>query len=200
MAPVPVGLAGLRELLLIRRLQQRDERAFEEVVRLYQHKVYNLVYRMLGNREEAEDVAQEVFVTVFKSIDSFRGEAKFSTWLYRIAANHCKNRMKYLGRRSYKSTGELDEAAEREMHANGNIRPHVDGPDAMLEGLQLERMVQDGIASLEEEHRELIVLRDVEDMSYEEIGSITGLADGTVKSRLHRARLALKDYMAKVFK
>jgi RNA polymerase sigma-70 factor (ECF subfamily) len=70
----------------------------------------------------------------------------------------------------------------------------------VLEGLQLERMVQDGIASLEEEHRELIVLRDVEDLSYEEIGSITGLADGTVKSRLHRARLALKDYMAKVFK
>ena len=192
----------LRERLLIRRLQQRDEKAFEEVVRLYQHKVFNLVYRMLGNREEAEDVAQEVFVTVFKSIDSFRGEAKFSTWLYRIAANHCKNRMKYLGRRSYKSTGELDEAAEREIQSgpNSTLRPHVDGPDAVLEGLQLERMVQDGIASLEEEHRSLIVLRDVEDLSYEEIGSITGLADGTVKSRLHRARMALKDYMGKLLK
>ncbi len=192
----------LRERLLIRRLQQRDERAFEEVVRLYQHKVFNLVYRMLGNREEAEDVAQEVFVTVFKSIDSFRGEAKFSTWLYRIAANHCKNRMKYLGRRSYKSTGELDEAAEREMYAspNSQLRPHVDGPDAVLEGLQLERMVQEGIASLDEEHRELIVLRDVEDLSYDEIGSITKLAEGTVKSRLHRARMALKDYLGKLIK
>jgi RNA polymerase sigma-70 factor, ECF subfamily len=200
-APGPFRMT-LRERLLIRRLQQRDEKAFEEVVRLYQHKVFNLVYRMLGNREEAEDVAQEVFVTVFKSIDSFRGEAKFSTWLYRIAANHCKNRMKYLGRRSYKATGELDEAAEREIQAspNGAMRPHVDGPDAVLEGLQLERMVQDGIASLEEEHRSLIVLRDVEDLSYEEIGSITGLADGTVKSRLHRARMALKDFMAKVLK
>src|SRR5439155_3317828 len=150
-APGPFRMT-LRERLLIRRLQQRDEKAFEEVVRLYQHKVYNLVYRMLGNREEAEDVAQEVFVTVFKSIDSFRGESKFSTWLYRIAANHCKNRMKYLGRRSYKATGELDEAAEREMqdaqpHA---MRPHVDGPEAVLEGLQLERMVQAGIAALDE--------------------------------------------------
>src|SRR3954469_23679553 len=113
MAAAPVGLAGLRELLLLRRLQQRDERAFEEVVRLYQHKVFNLVFRMLGNREEAEDVAQEVFVTVFKAIDTFRGDSKFSTWLYRIAANQCKNRIKYLGRRSYKMTGELDEAAER---------------------------------------------------------------------------------------
>src|SRR5215467_8015529 len=82
----------LRERVLIRRLQQRDEKAFEEIVRLYQHKVFNLVYRMIGNQEEAEDIAQEVFVTVFKAIDSFRGEAKFSTWLYRIAANHCKNR------------------------------------------------------------------------------------------------------------
>jgi RNA polymerase sigma-70 factor (ECF subfamily) len=192
----------LRERLLIRRLQEHDEKAFEEVVRLYQNKVYNLVYRMMGNREEAEDVAQEVFVTVFKSVDSFRGEAKFSTWLYRIAANHCKNRMKYLGRRSYKATGELDEAAERELQnaQPSAMKPHVDGPDAVLEGLQLERMVQDGIAALDEEHRELIVLRDVEDMSYEEISAVTGLADGTVKSRLHRARLALKDYMAKLLR
>jgi RNA polymerase sigma-70 factor (ECF subfamily) len=194
----PIGMT-LRERMLIRRLQQRDERAFEEVVRLYQHKVFNLVYRMIGNAEEAEDVAQEVFVTVFKAIDSFRGESKFSTWLYRIAANHCKNRIKYLGRRSYKATGELDEAAERELQdaQPSAMRPHVDGPDAVLEGLQLERMVQEGIALLEEEHRVLIVLRDVEDLSYDEIASITGLAEGTVKSRLHRARLALKEHMAR---
>ncbi len=194
----PTGMT-LHERMLIRRLQQRDERAFEEVVRLYQHKVFNLVYRMIGNAEEAEDIAQEVFVTVFKAIDSFRGESKFSTWLYRIAANHCKNRIKYLGRRSYKATGELDEAAEREMQGAqpSAMRPHVDGPDAVLEGLQLERMVQSGIAALDEEHRVLIVLRDVEDLSYDEIGAITGLAEGTVKSRLHRARLALKEHMAK---
>jgi RNA polymerase sigma-70 factor (ECF subfamily) len=194
----PIGMT-LRERLLIRRLQQRDERAFEEMVRLYQHKVFNLVYRMIGSAEEAEDIAQEVFVTVFKAIDSFRGESKFSTWLYRIAANHCKNRMKYLGRRSYKATGELDEAAEREMQdaQPSAMRPHIDGPEAVLEGLQLERMVQAGIAALDEEHRALIVLRDVEDLSYDEIASITGLAEGTVKSRLHRARLALKEHMAK---
>jgi RNA polymerase sigma-70 factor, ECF subfamily len=192
----------LRERMLIRRLQQRDERAFEEMVRLYQHKVYNLVYRMIGSQEEAEDVAQEVFVTVFKAIDTFRGEAKFSTWLYRIAANHCKNRIKYLGRRHQKATGELDEAAERELQdaQPSAMRPHVDGPDAVLEGLQLERAVQEGIAALDEEHRVLIVLRDVEDMSYDEIASITGLAEGTVKSRLHRARLALKEHMAKVMR
>jgi RNA polymerase sigma-70 factor (ECF subfamily) len=188
--------------MLVRRLQQRDEKAFQEIVRLYQHKVFNLVYRMLGNPEEAEDIAQEVFVTVFKAIDSFRGEAKFSTWLYRIAANHCKNRMKYLGRRSYKSTGELDEAAEKEAQEAqpSALRPHVASPDAVLEGLELERTVQQGIAALEEEHRVLILLRDVEDLSYEEIASITGLELGTVKSRLHRARLQLKEHMAKVMR
>ncbi len=191
---------SIRERMLIRRLQQRDERAFEEIVRLYQHKVYNLLYRMLGNQDEAEEVAQEVFVTVFKAIDSFRGEAKFSTWLYRIAANHSKNRLKYLGRRSYKATGELNEASEREAQdaQPSSIRPHVDGPDAVLEGLELERAVQSGIAQLDEEHRVLIILRDVEDLSYEEIAAITGLELGTVKSRLHRARLQLKEYLAKL--
>jgi RNA polymerase sigma-70 factor (ECF subfamily) len=192
-------MTALGERLLVRRLQQRDERAFEEIVRRYQHKVYNLVYRMIGNREEAEDVAQEVFVTVFKAVDTFRGDSKLSTWIYRIATNHCKNRLKYLGRRSYKSTGEFDESAERELAGApaSAVRPHVDGPDAVLEGMQLERLVQAGIAALEEEHRVLIVLRDVEDLSYDEIGAITGLAEGTVKSRLHRARLALKEHMAK---
>jgi RNA polymerase sigma-70 factor (ECF subfamily) len=195
----PDVMTTLRERMLIRRLQQRDERAFTEVVRLYQHKVYNLVYRMVGSREEAEDVAQEVFVTVFKHIDTFRGDAKFSTWLYRIATNHTRNRLKYLGRRSYNSTGELDEAAERELASTqpSAMRPQIAGPDAVLEGLQLERVVQEGIATLEAEHREVLVLRDVENLSYDEIASITGVAEGTVKSRLHRARLALKEHMAK---
>ena len=192
-------MGPLGERLLIQRLQERDEKAFVECVRTYQDRVYNLVYRMLGNAQEAEDVSQEVFVTVFKSVDSFRGDCKFSTWLYRIAANHCKNRIKYLGRRAGRMTGELDEAAERAMldaqpHA---MTPHMASPQEVLEGLQLERIVQEGIALLDEEHRMLIVLRDVEELSYEEIGQITSLPEGTVKSRLHRARLALKEHIAK---
>lgn len=195
-------MTPLSERLLIARLQERDEDAFVECVREYQDKIFSLVYRMLGSKEEAEDVAQEVFVTVFKSIDTFRGDAKFSTWLYRIAANHCKNRIKYLGRRARRSTTALDDAGEGELldaqrHA---MAPQSVGPDQALEGLQLERIVQDGIAQLDEEHRMLIVLRDIEDLSYEEICQITGLAEGTVKSRLHRARMALKDHMSRHFK
>ncbi len=193
-------MMSLKEHLLVRRLRERDEQAFKEAVRLYQHKVYNLVYRMVGNREEAEDVAQEVFVTVLKSIDTFRGDSKFSTWLYRIAANHTKNRMKYLGRRAYNSTSELTDATEREAQGKSDtagFKTQIAAPDAVLEGLQMEQLVQEAIASLDEEHRVLVVLRDIESLSYEEIGAITGLNEGTVKSRLHRARMALKDYMAK---
>ncbi len=180
---------------LIRLLQQHDERAFQKCVRLYQDKVYGLVYRMLGSQAEAEDVAQEVFVTVFKSIDSFRGDSKFSTWLYRIAANHCKNRIKYLRRRAHKQTSELDDAAERQLLGSGQStlgQQHA-SPVEALEGLQLNTIVQRAITKLDEEHRLLLVLRDVEELSYEEIMQVTGLPEGTVKSRLHRARLILKE-------
>jgi RNA polymerase sigma-70 factor (ECF subfamily) len=188
---------SLLERLLIRRLQQRDEVAFSEVVRLYQHKVYNLLYRMIGSHEEAEDLAQEVFVTVFKSIDSFRGESKFSTWLYRVAANHCKNRMKYLSRRSRTSGDGLDGVPEHSMEDAGSapLQSHIDGPEKILEGLQLEKLLAQAIAVLDEEHRLLIVLRDVEELSYQEIGEITSLNEGTVKSRLHRARMAIKEHI-----
>jgi len=96
---------SIAERLLIARLRQREEAAFNEVVRLHGDKVFNLVLRMVGTRAEAEDIAQEVFVTVFKSIETFRGESKFTTWLLRIAANHSKNRIKYLARRSTDKNG-----------------------------------------------------------------------------------------------
>jgi RNA polymerase sigma-70 factor, ECF subfamily len=191
---------SIRERLLLRRLRDRDERAFREMVEEHQHRVFNLLYRMIGTREEAEDLAQEVFVTVFKSIDQFRGDSKFSTWLYRVAANHCKNRIKYLSRRHDRDTGVLDDAAERAAVAQGGEpigAGHIKGPDRALEGVELDRMVQKAIAELDEDHRLVVVLRDIEELSYEEICAITGLPEGTVKSRLHRARLALKEKLAK---
>lgn len=184
------------EGLLIRKLRERDEKAFREIVERYGDTVYNLTYRMLGNREEAEDVSQEVFITVFKSIDSFRGDSKFSTWLYRIAVNHCKNRIKYLSRRHDRDQSEYDEEVERDQAAGAATAPApVPRPDKQLEGVELEQIMQRCIAGLDEEHRVVVVLRDVEDLSYEEICAITNLPVGTVKSRLHRARLALKKMM-----
>src|ERR1700690_647138 len=111
---------SLAERLLIARLKERDGQAFDEIVRLYGDKVFSLVYRMLGNRHEAEDVAQEVFITVFKTVDGFRGEAKFSTWLLRIAANQSKNRIKYLSRRP--TDGEIDDVVEARAAAEAPTR------------------------------------------------------------------------------
>jgi len=186
---------SLAERLLIGRLRDRDPSAFEEIVRRYGDKVFNLVYRMLGNRHEAEDITQEVFITVFKTVETFRGEAKFSTWLLRIAANQSKNRIKYLSRRPTEG-GEVDEAAQAAPGTPGPIaHAQIEGPDALLEAAELESLMQQAIASLDEEHRLLVILRDVEELSYQEIGEITGVPEGTIKSRLHRARMAIKEVL-----
>jgi RNA polymerase sigma-70 factor, ECF subfamily len=180
------------ERALIRRLQDRDERAFRELLELHRDRVFNITYRMLGNRSEAEDVSQEVFITVFKTIDSFRGDSKFSTWLYRVAVNHTKNRIKYLARRHDKKRDELDERSAETNSATSGSPARAAQPDKALASAQMEKLMQEAIASLDEDQREVVVLRDIEDLSIEEICEITGLPDGTVKSRLHRARLVLR--------
>ncbi len=184
------------ERRLIRRLKDRDERAFSELIEEQGDRVFNLCFRMLGNRQEAEDVAQEVFITVFKSIDSFRGDSKLSTWLYRIASNLSKNRIKYLSRRHDRSKVEFDEGVDRAAASSALTSPkQAKSPDDHVAGNQLEKIMQQAISELEEDHRILIVLRDIEELSYDEICEITDLAEGTVKSRLHRARLALRKKM-----
>jgi len=187
--PMPEGY----EEQLVERLKRRDEAAFNELVRAYEKRVFRLVLRMLGDRAEAEDVAQDVFITVFKSIDSFRGESKLSTWMFRVATNHCKNRIKYLDRRARGKKGELDELSEHDALESASMSSSsmVARPDQQAEANQIESIVRAAIAELDEDQRELVVLRDVENMSYEEIQQITGLPEGTVKSRLHRARLQL---------
>ena len=179
---------------LIERLVARDERAFNELVRAYEGRIVRLVARMIGNQEEAKDLAQDVFVQVFKAIGSFRGDSKFSTWIYRIAVNLCKNRVKYLKVRHASEQDELDSVTEKSL---GDARPAggqgLGRPDEQMAGKQVERIVQQAIQELEPSFRECLVLRDVEELSYEEIEEITGLAAGTVKSRIHRARAQLRE-------
>lgn len=187
------------ETVFVARLVARDERAFNELVLTYERRVFALVFRMLGRREEAEDLAQEVFVQVFKAIDQFRGESKLSTWIYRIAVNLCKNRTKYLSRRHADDSEDVDAMAERVPFsaAKGVSVADVGRPDELVEGMQLEIVVKRAIAQIEPDFREVLILRDVEDLSYEEIASVTGLADGTVKSRIHRARAQLRALVEK---
>ena len=185
------------ERSLLRRLRDRDERAFRELLESHRDRVFNITFRMLGNRHEAEDVAQEVFITVFKTIDTFREESKFSTWLYRVTVNHCKNRIKYLSRRHDKNRDELDESTDTDGVNGAIAAPAPRSPDKALESQQTEKQLLDAIAKLDDDQRVVVVLRDVEDLSIEEICEITGLPDGTVKSRLHRARLELRKRLQK---
>jgi RNA polymerase sigma-70 factor (ECF subfamily) len=188
---------SVAERLLLARLRERDEQAFAEIVRQFEDKVFGLIYRMLGNRPEAEDVTQEVFITVFKNIESFRGEAKFSTWLLRIAANHAKNRIKHLARRPTEGADPDDVSQVRALpdRPAPPVQAQIPGPDAMLEFAETDRLTQEAIANLDEDQRLLVELRDVQELSYQEIEAITGLPEGTIKSRLHRARTAIKEWV-----
>ena len=194
-------MAGIEdnETEFVARLVARDESAFNLLVVTYERRVFALVFRMLGRREEAEDLAQEVFVQVFKAIDQFRGDSKLSTWIYRIAVNLCKNRTKYNARRHANEQDDLDAMHDRAplSAAKGVSVGDVGRPDELVEGMQLEVIVKRAIQSIDPDFREVLILRDVEDMSYEEIAAVTGLADGTVKSRIHRARAQLRALVEK---
>jgi RNA polymerase sigma-70 factor (ECF subfamily) len=165
------------------RLRAGDAPAFEELVMTYQHRVFGVALRMLGNRAEAEDVAQEAFVRAHRALGAFRGDAKLSTWLYAITSRLCLNRLAS-GERRMARQGEdallrLSDAGPR--------------PDAALERRELETALGRAIAELPEDRRIVVVLRDLEGLSYEEIAQVLELELGTVRSRLHRARVELKE-------
>jgi RNA polymerase sigma-70 factor (ECF subfamily) len=184
---------------LLERIARRDERAFSELVNVYEARVFGLVLRMLGNRTEAEDVTHEVFIQVFKSVSTFRGDSKLSTWIYRIAVNHCKNRLKYLKVRHAHAQAELEDVADRDplTQAKSVTVGTIERPDEAYASREIEAVVRQCILEIDPQFRECLVLRDVEELSYEEIESITGLAQGTVKSRIHRARAQLRELVEK---
>jgi RNA polymerase sigma-70 factor, ECF subfamily len=184
---------------LLERLRARDERAFNELVKAYERRVFGLVFRMLGSRAESEDLTQEVFVQVFKAIATFRGESKLSTWIYRIAVNLCKNRAKYNRVRHAGEQDQLDDVAERlplSQARNANVA-QVARPDEAMAGRQVEEIVRQAISEVDENFRECLILCDVEELSYEEIAEITGLPVGTVKSRIFRGRAQLSELVEK---
>lgn len=181
------------EARLVQLLRKRDETAFNELVLTYEAQVYRLAFRILGGAEDAQDLTQEVFVQVFRSIENFRGDSKLGTWLFRITVNLSKNHNKYLARRQKKNHSELDESLGEGAHgALGVTSGEVPEPEAQAVGHQIERIVRDALNSLDEEHRTLVILRDIEGLSYEEVAEIAELPLGTLKSRLHRARATLR--------
>ncbi|MCG6552748.1 MAG: sigma-70 family RNA polymerase sigma factor [Candidatus Magnetominusculus sp. LBB02] len=165
--------------------QRGDCDAFDALILLYKDKIYNLCYRFLGVAADAEDAAQDCFMKAYTSINQFRFQSSFSTWLYRIAVNTCKNRLKSF---SWRNIARL--FAGEEPPEISDSRPL---PDKQIEKAELSKAVEKAIAGLPAEQRIVVVLRDIEGLSYEEISDVTGLNQGTVKSKLSRARNALRD-------
>lgn len=183
------------ERLLVARLRRRDPGAFELLVKAHQDRVYDFCVRMLADREEAFDLTQEIFISIHQHLDKFRADAKLSTWIFRIARNHCLNRLKYLKRRGRGRSDDFDETNELAITESmgGSARP-----DEAVSAARERELVHRAIQELDEDQRSLVVLRDVEGLSYEEIMEITELPEGTVKSRLHRAREKLAGILARL--
>lgn len=174
---------------LVEECLRGDSSAFDELVRRYKDRVYNVVYRFLGNHEDAQDVAQEVFVRAYKSLNQFEGRAKVYTWLYSIAANLSRNRLRDTNRKG-RNRGTSFEAREEagRVTADGNASPRD-----QVQAAELEEVLQACLDELPDHYRITFVLRTFEDLSYDEIADAMGVTLGTVKSRLNQARRMLRD-------
>jgi len=172
--------------------EQADEDrglSFEQVHRKYQDKVYNLILRLVGNREDAEDLTAETFVNAFRAWDRFRGEARVSTWLHQIAVNNCKNRFKQKDRRREREPVSLDDTIETESgELSREVADWRNAPERLLLDEELKLQIRKAVDALPLEYRTVLVLAQQEDLSYEEIARITNLSVPAVKTRLHRAR------------
>jgi RNA polymerase sigma-70 factor, ECF subfamily len=175
---------------LVDRVLAGDREGFSSLVLRHQKMVLNFMYRMVGERAFAEDLTQEVFLKAYEALPRFRGEAAFPTWLYRIAHNHCLNALKRKGR-------EIPVTALAKDPADGNPLTRSPDPaapaDELLERRELHAVVQAKLAELTPEHRAVLVLRDIQGLSYDEIAVALNLEGGTVRSRIHRARMELKE-------
>ena len=167
---------------LLPRLRAGNPRAFEELVIAYQHRVFGVALRMLGNRAEAEEIAQEVFLRAHRAIADFRGEARLGTWLYAIASRLCLNRL-----------ASPDRRLARGDDALMDVPASTPDAAAAAERAELDAALRAAIAELPDDRRLVLVLRDVEGLSYEQIAEALALDPGTVRSRLHRARMQLKE-------
>jgi len=186
---------------LVERSQNGEAAAFEALVERHQRRMINTAYRMLGDFDEACDVVQDAFLAAYRAIAGFRREAKFSTWMTTIVLNHARNRLAQRTSRACHECRSLDDDRDT---GDGPIRrePRSDAESAaeMLERKQRDARVQDCIDALDSEQKEVLVLRDLQEWSYEEIAGMLKVPDGTVKSRLFRARLAIKDCLSEIIK
>lgn len=181
------------DAVFIDKLRAGDADAFDELITLYSADIYSLLFRLTDNAEEAGDLTQETFFSAFRSIGKFRGESGLKTWLYRIAVNHSRNRFRWWKRRSRDKTISLDvslEDGERSLHES--IPGSSIDPETALLSAEREKALYAALGELPAKYREVVILRDIEGMKYEEIATAVGLNIGTVKSRIARGRYELQ--------
>jgi RNA polymerase sigma-70 factor (ECF subfamily) len=178
------------EAALIASAQKGDARAFNQLVMLYQSMAYNVAYRSLNDPDAAADATQDAFVSAFKAMRKFRG-GSFKAWLLRIVTNACYDQLRIKQRRP---TDSLDNLPVDQDHVR-YLRDEAEAPDEFVERQELNLMIQAGIRTLPVEQRTVLVLSDIQGLSYQEVAEAAGLSLGTVKSRLSRGRAKLRDYL-----
>jgi len=174
---------------LVSKAREGDQLAFSDLVRRYQDRIYNTVYGLVGDRDDADDVAQEAFVKAYRSLGRFRGNSSFYTWIYRIAVNTCLDWMKSRARRS---DVPIDRDVPGSPDAASPLYRPPESADTQALRNDLHRVLQEALSALSPEFRVTTVLREIDGLSYGEISSILGCSTGTVKSRLFRARSQLR--------
>jgi RNA polymerase sigma-70 factor (ECF subfamily) len=178
------------EQALIASARKGDARAFNQLVLLYQSMAYNVAYRILSDPDAAADATQDAFLSAFKAMGKFRG-GSFKAWMLRIVTNACYDQLRSKQRRPADS---LDDLPVEEDHIR-YLRDDAERPDEFVERQELNRLIQAGIGKLPDDQRIVVVLSDVQGMSYQEIAEVTGASLGTIKSRLSRGRAKLRDYL-----
>jgi RNA polymerase sigma-70 factor, ECF subfamily len=186
----PMVSAAISDAECVQNLQRGQTDAFEILIRRHEKTIFNLVYRMLGDYDEAAEVSQEAFLSAYRAIGTFRGDSNFSTWLYRIALNHATTRRKSLNTRQQRNVS---------IEITEPVSDPQPGPAETMEKKEIRERVQQALNSLEPDDATVILLRDLQDVSYEEVARVLEIPIGTVKSRLHRARQALKAELASYF-
>ena len=180
----------MKEDLLLEKARRGDQEAFGELVRLYEKKVYALTLRMCKNPDDAAEAAQEAFLAAWQGLKFFRGEASFSTWLYRLASNACVDLLRKEQRHRAVSGPSLNDE-----DTYMDIADDAATPQELAERSELREQIEEGLQSLSPEHREVLILRELHQLSYDEIAQTLDLDTGTVKSRISRGRKALRNFL-----
>lgn len=188
--------------LLVDRFKSGDEAAFNEMVIRYWDRIYGMVHQLLRNQQDAEEVTQDAFIRAHRGLENFRGDSAFSTWLYQIATNLARNRYWYWWRRKRDKTVSFDQPVgdDNETPLSEVFAAEVETPGDITVTQEFVDRIAAGMDKLNAKHREILILRNVKNMAYEEISEVLGVSVGTVKSRIARARESLRATMGEEFK